>query len=220
MRLPRMQLIIGNRNYSSWSLRAGLAIRHSGLEFEETVIPLRRDASAAAIQRWSAAGKVPVLVVDETTIWDSLAICEYLAERCPALWPESAYARAVARAAAAEMHAGFVGLRSELPMNLRARGATPTLSDEATSDIARVEALWVDLRNRFGAAGGYLFGRFSIADAMYAPVVSRLLTYSVPVGGVARAYCETLCSDPAMKAWAALAQAEAESIADIDALIR
>ncbi|MEM7408512.1 MAG: glutathione S-transferase family protein [Pseudomonadota bacterium] len=214
-----MQLIIGNRNYSSWSLRAGLVLRHSGFDFEETVIPLRTDASSAAIQRWSAAGKVPVLVVQDLTIWDSLAICEFLAERNPSLWPDDEHARAVARACAAEMHSGFSGLRGELPMNMRARGAAPQLSAETKADIARIESLWAECRARFGGSGDFLFGQFSIADAMFAPVVSRFTTYNIALGEVASAYCAAVRSDAAMRAWASLAEAEVEAIADIDALV-
>jgi glutathione S-transferase len=169
-----LTLVIGNKNYSSWSLRAWLALEHSGVSYREIVIPLGQPDTLARLLEQSPSGRVPVLVHDGVTIWDSLAIGEHLAEALPAakLWPEDRAARAVARSVSAEMHSGFAGLRSCMPMNVRAKmpglGRTPA----SLRDIERVRAIWTDCRHRFGQGGPFLFGRFSIADAAYAPVVS------------------------------------------------
>jgi glutathione S-transferase len=169
-------LVIGNKNYSSWSLRPWLAMKMAGASFQEIVIPLRQQTTAADIARHSPAGKVPVLHDGEITVWESIAILEYLSEAMPEarLWPKDQEARAVARAVSAEMHAGFVALRTHMPMNIRAskpgRGRTP----EVEMDIRRIVTLWEDCRARFGEGGPFLFGGFSNADAMYAPVVTTL----------------------------------------------
>jgi glutathione S-transferase len=209
-RMARFTLVIGNKNYSSWSLRAWLALRQTGAAFDEVVIPLDRADTAQAIQQWSPAGKVPVLIDGDLTVWDSLAIGEYLAEQYPeaGLWPSDAAARAVARSAAAEMHSGFAALRRDMPMDVRRRTAR-TPSRDVAADIARICALWHECRARFGGGhGDFLFGDFTLADAVYAPVASRLVTYGVELPDTARAYVDAIMAAPAMRAWADAAAAE------------
>lgn len=210
-----MKLIIGNKNYSSWSLRPWLAMKVAGIAFDEERVALYGPASKQKILAFSPAGKVPCLVVDEKrggplAIWDSLAICEYLAEKHPSLWPQDPAARAVARSVSAEMHSGFQNLRNHMSMNIRrhlpGKGRTP----EVLAEIARIVAMWTDCRARFGQGGPYLFGRFSIADAMYAPVVIRFHVYDVDLPGVCRAYADAILALPAMQEWIAAAQAETE----------
>lgn len=207
-------LIIANKAYSSWSLRPWLAMTVNGIAFRETVIPLDRDDTAAAIRRYSAAGKVPVLVHGDITVWDSLAIIEYLAEAFydKRWWPTEPDARAVARAVAAEMHSGFMPLRQAMPMNLRKTIPGLARSAEVEDNIARVCQIWRETRARFGATaaqpGPFLFGAFSAADAMYAPVVTRFKTYGVQLDPVCRAYADAILALPAMQAWYAAAAAE------------
>jgi len=210
-----MKLLIGNKNYSSWSLRPWLAMTQAGIHFEEAVIPLDQPGTASEISRFSGAGRVPVLVDGSLTVWDSLAICEYLAERFPekALWPRDAAARAVARSAAAEMHSGFQALRNHCPMKFRVVLQPAPLPAEVQADVRRITALWEECRARFGAGGPFLFGAFSIADAYYAPVVSRFRTYAIPVSGAAAAWVETMWSLPAMQRWLEGARAETWSMA-------
>ena len=197
-------IYLGNKNYSSWSLRPWLALKQTGAEFEEVVIPLSEGATRGTILRHSPSGKVPALKHKDLTIWDSLAICEYLAEIFPEakLWPADAAARATARAVSAEMHSGFAALRNHLPMNVRSsfpnRGVTP----EVQADINRVTAIWRDCRKRFGAGGAFLFGAFSNADAMYAPVVSRFRTYRIELDEVTQAYADAVWTLPALQEWA------------------
>jgi len=197
------KLIIGSRNYSSWSLRGWLAMRQSGAAFEEVVIPFHTDERTQLIEAQSPSGLVPVLEDGDLIVNDSLAIAEYLAERHPdaGLWPADASARAVARAAAAEMHSGFGALRSALPMNFRLVREGPDRSAEVDADIRRITEIWGNCRSRYGAGGDFLFGAFCIADAMYAPVVSRLRTYSVPVDAAAAAYMEAVWAHPWMQEW-------------------
>lgn len=214
-----MKLLIGNKNYSSWSLRPWLAMTHAGIPFEEQVIPLDQAGTASEIGKVSAAGRVPVLVDGSLTVWDSLAICEYLAERFPekALWPRDAAARAVARSAAAEMHSGFQALRTHCPMKFRVSLPAAPLPPEVQADVRRITALWEECRGRFGAGGPFLFGVFSIADAYYAPVVSRFRTYAIPVSGAAAAWAEAMWNLPAMQRWLEGARAETWSMARYDA---
>jgi glutathione S-transferase len=203
-------IYIGNKNYSSWSLRGWLALKHTGVPFDEEVIPLDEANTRANILRQSPSGRVPALRHGEDVIWDSLAIGEYLAELFPAarLWPEGAQARAAARAVSAEMHSGFAALRSHLPMNMRSsfpnRGVTP----EAQADINRITALWRDCRKRFGQGGEFLFGHFTLADAMYAPVVSRFRTYKIGLEDETQRYADAVWSLPAMVEWATAARHE------------
>jgi glutathione S-transferase len=206
-------LYCGNRNYSSWSVRAMLLVRQSGLPCEEVVIPLGMPETRAKILQVSPSGRVPVLHFDGAVIWDSLAIAELLHEQRPesGIWPADPRARALARSVSAEMHAGFVALRSTLPMDIRARHRVPTTA-EVRAEIARIEALWADCRERFGAGGDYLFGAWCAADAMYAPVVTRFRTYRVELRETSRRYADAVLRWPAMQAIEADAVAEPWSI--------
>jgi len=210
-----LQLIIGNKAYSSWSLRPWLLMRHADIEFTEVRLPLYTTSWNEAIGKYSPTGKVPVLVDGSVTIWESLAICEYLAEKYPdrGLWPTASETRAVARAISAEMHSGFAGLRTEMPMNMRRRIPGKIRASAVADEIGRVVSIWNDVRSRFGDGGPYLFGNFSIADVMYAPIVSRFATYAVELDGTAARYSETILKLPALRAWYAEAQLETEVIA-------
>jgi len=215
-----LTLVIGNKNYSSWSLRAWLALRMAGLPFEEVRIPLDTPTSREEILRHSPAGKVPILKHGALTVWESLAIGEYLAEIAPAarLWPEDRAVRAHARSVSAEMHAGFAALRSALPMNVRVRGARIPLTKEVQIDLARIAAIWEKCRSRFGAGGNMLYGHFTIADAMFAPVVTRFITYGVTLEGRANDYLNAVCALPAMQEWVKAGEKETERIAETDAV--
>ncbi len=206
----RPMLVIGNKNYSSWSLRPWLAARHAGIEFDEIRIPLYTPDAAAQIQQYSPSGKVPVWREGEFAVWDSLAICEYLAERVPSLWPADLTARAVARSISAEMHSGFTALRTNMTMNARARGRRVAVTPEIAAEIDRIAAIWTDCRHRFGAGGPWLFGAFSIADAMFGPVVLRFVPYGVSRPGVVDDYVATWMADPHLQAWIATAEQESE----------
>lgn len=210
--MPDGRLFIGNRRYSSWSLRGWLAVRLAGLEVEEVVLPLAGGNTPAVLALPSR--QVPYLEHRGNQVWESLAIAEYCAEHRPGLWPGDAAARSFARVVGAEIHAGFRALRMALPMNLGREGRpTPTpLTPEVEADIARVEHLWSEARARFGAGGPYLFGAaFTLADAMYAPVVTRFLSYAVPVGPEARAYCEAVRAHPLVAEWREAAAREPEA---------
>ncbi len=210
-RSPELELVIGTMNLSSWSLRPWLALRATCYPFLERKIRLDRPDSAALLRAASPTGKVPVLIDGDLLIWESLAICEALAEWFPdaKLWPDDPGARAFARSVAYEMHGGFPDLRREMPMNLRAR-IERAPSPAARADIDRITALWHGCRARFGADGPYLFGRFSVADCMYAPVVTRLRTYGVATDAVCSAYCEAMFAHPDMRAWYAGAALETD----------
>lgn len=206
-----LTLYIGNKNYSSWSLRPWLAMKAANIPFEEVLIPIY--AGAADKQRIldvSPAGKVPVLTDGDVTVWDSLAIIEYLAETFPQaqLWPQDLVARAHARAISAEMHGGFGGLRRECGMNIHRPVGPKTLSEEAKENIARVQDIWTDCRQRYGGAGPFLFGTFSAADAMYAPVVHRFRTYAIAVSLPVKEYMKAMLAYPAFAEWTAQALAE------------
>jgi glutathione S-transferase len=196
-------LIIGNRNYSSWSLRGWLAASQSGIDFETALVRLSEPGSHAALLGHSPAGRVPVLRHGERVVWDSLAIIEYLAELRPdaGMWPADADARATARSIAAEMHAGFAALRTNMPMNLRralpGKGRGPGVAE----DIARIGAIWRETRDRFGQDGPFLFGRYSAADAMYTPVAARFRTYGVTLDPTLQAYADAVLAWPAFLAW-------------------
>jgi glutathione S-transferase len=203
------KLYVGNRNYSSWSIRGSLVVRQSGLDCAEVVIPLDTPDTAASIGAVSPSGRVPVLHVDGLVIWDSLAIAEYLHERFPrvGIWPQDAAARAHARSVSAEMHSSFQALRSDMPMDMRnriAKAATPDVQD----DILRIEAIWSTCRAAHGRGGEYLFGAWSAADAMYAPVVSRFRTYGIPLSPAAQRYADAVWRWPALQDLAAEAAAE------------
>jgi len=206
-----LTIYLGNKNYSSWSLRAWLALKATGELFEEVVIPLYQPGSREILLKYSPSGKVPALHDRGIVVWDSLAICGYLTEKFPAagLWPDDPTAKAVARSISAEMHSGFGALRSEFPMNVRSSFPGRDISAAAQADINRIMAIWRQCRGRFGEGNGdFLFGRFTIADAMYAPVVSRFRTYRVDLEREADAYCETVTAMPAMQEWAAAAKNE------------
>jgi glutathione S-transferase len=206
-----LTLVIGNKNYSSWSMRPWLALKANDIAFEEVLIPLYTgDADKQRILGFARSGKVPVLIDGDVTVWDSLAIIEYLAERFPEtrLWPEDRASRAHARSISAEMHSGFAALRNECGMNLhRSVGAIP-LSEQARADIARVQQIWSECRDRHGGRGPYLFGAFSGADAMYAPVVHRFRTYAIEVTASVRDYMDAMRSLPAFEQWTSAGLAE------------
>ncbi len=203
-----LTLVIGDKNFSSWSLRPWLALRMADIPFTERSVRLRRPQTKNDILRYSPSGKVPCLTDGELVIWDSLAICEYLAERHPALWPANPSTRAEARSISAEMHSGFTALRQRTSMEVCARNLKAEESPELEADIARIIALWEFCRTRFAAAGPFLFGAFSIADAMYAPVVWRFNTYDVNLPPASRAWCDTMLALPPMQDWRAGAEAE------------
>jgi glutathione S-transferase len=207
--MAEFTIYIGNKNYSSWSLRAWLMVKLAGIPFEEVLIPLYEPQSRSEILRHSPSGKVPSLVHGDVTVWESLAIGEYLAELFPAarLWPEAQEARAAARSVSHEMHAGFLPLRRHFPMNMRS-SFDRALIPEIQGDIDRIAALWRDCRKRFGAGGDFLFGHCTIADAMYAPVVSRFHTFKVPLDEEAEAYAAAVKAWPAYQEWLAAARNE------------
>lgn len=217
--MSELGIILGNKNYSSWSMRPWLALRHADASFGEEVLALYEPASMERLRGLSPTVRVPVLRHGDVRVWESLAICEYVAELFPAagLWPDERGARAVARAVSAEMHAGFQALRREHPLNVRARRQGVTRSPEVAGDVARIQALWGECRRTYGAGGAFLFGRFTIADAMFAPVVSRFITYGVAVDETSRAYMDAVWAHPAMRAWVQAAEAEPWSIARFDA---
>jgi glutathione S-transferase len=214
MQMADYTLIIGNKNYSSWSLRPWLLMRHAGLRFREVRIPLYTDESKTQIRTYSPSGKVPCLIDGALSIWDSLAICEYVAERHPdlALWPEEVQKRAVARSMSAEMHSGFQHLRSNMSMNCRGHFPGVGRTVEVAGEIERIQRSWAEAREKHGAGGPFLFGRFGIVDAMYAPVVLRFRTYAVQLQAACRAYADAIVGLPAMQQWLAEAQAETEVI--------
>jgi glutathione S-transferase len=200
-----LHLTIGNKNYSSWSFRPWIAMKVAGIAFDETVIPLDQPGSKEEFLARSPAGKVPILQDGAVAVWESLAILEYLAERHPALWPADAAARAHARAIASEMHAGFLPLRRQCPMNMGRPVKRLGLSDETVANVRRIDAMWSDCRARFGSGGPFLFGAFGAADAMYAPVVSRFHTYAVDVSSGGRSYMQAVMALPAWHEWYAAA---------------
>lgn len=208
-------LVIGNKNTSSWSLRPWIAMRVGGIPFVEALVNLRAGDAKQQILAHTPSGKVPALKADSEVIWDSLAILEFLAETHPEakLWPAERIARARARAVAAEMHSGFQALRQECPMDFVARTPRETLSEPCAADVRRIVAIWSDCRERFGTGGPFLFGQFTAADAMYAPVVSRFATYLPDLAkygdaGRAREYVAAMLDVPAMQDWGAAAKAE------------
>jgi glutathione S-transferase len=200
-----LTLLIGNKNYSSWSLRPWLAMRATGIAFEEVLVPLGADDFKERVSRFSPTGKVPALIDGGQHIWESIAILEHLAEKFPhaGLWPSDAPARTHGRAIAAEMHAGFNALRSHCPMNMRRPARKRELPMEVQANVMRIDALWTECRARYGHEGPFLFGRFCAADAMYAPVVSRFMTYGIEVGAASRAYMAAITALPAYVEWKA-----------------
>ncbi len=218
--MSRPVLVIGNKNYSSWSLRPWLLLRHFGVDFDEIRLPLDTPEFHARIKQYSPTARVPALNDGGLSLWDSLAICEYANERWldGRGWPRDMAARALARVAAAEMHSGFTALRSQLPMNSRRQPDGYRWDEAARRDIERMQALWGELRERFGQGGDFLCGDFGIVDAMFAPVVVRFDGYGVPVAGAAGEYQRTMLALPALREWREAAAAEAESVAATDAL--
>lgn len=210
-----LTLIIGNKNYSSWSLRPWLLLKQAGIPFREQYIPIRSETWHTQIRDLSPSGKVPALIHADVRVWDSLAICEYLAERFPEkqLWPTAVAARAEARSVSAEMHSGFQALRQNMFMNIRRRMPTRGRTPEALADIERIVAIWNGCRARHASGGPFLFGTFSIADAMYAPVALRFATYAVQTEGAAGDYAQTLLALPALQEWVAAAHAEKDQLA-------
>ncbi len=208
-----MKLIIGNKNYSSWSLRGWLACKQSGLPFEEILVPLYGDEWDAQKRQSDLApssGKVPILWDGEAVVWDSLAIVEHLADKVgrDRFWPKEEDARAMARSMAAEMHSGYLALRKQCPMNVRRRVEDAKIDEEARGDIVRILTLWAEARARFGKGGPFLFGSFSAVDIFYAPVVSRFITYGVAVPGFAVTYMQAVWEHEWLQNWIEAAEAE------------
>jgi len=210
----RYTLVIGTKDWSSWSLRPYMALRHIGVPFEEDLIRLRRDSTTEEVQKRSPSGRVPLLKIEENgkawSVWDSLAICETLAERHPDanLWPDDPRVRAEARAVSAEMHSGFPDVRDQLPMDFARKLPTPDLRDNTKAQIARIQKIWTDALDAHG--GPFLFGGFSIADCMYAPICSRFRTYGIETPKAAQAYVERMFALPAMVDWSNAAKREVE----------
>jgi glutathione S-transferase len=214
-------LVIGNKNYSSWSLRPWLLLRHRGVAFDELKLPLDTPEFERDIGQWSPSRAVPALRHGDITVWDSLAICEYANETFldDTGWPRDAAARAFARSISAEMHSGFQPLRTRMPLNVRRRLQGFEIEPAVRRNIERIFAIWRECRSRFGARGPFLFGEFSIADAMYAPVALRFITYGVDVDAVARAWTDTLLALPSLQEWIREAQDESGLYAATDAIV-
>jgi len=212
-----MVLVIGNKNYSSWSMRPWVLLRQAGIAFEEVQLKFGDNhgrLTVPGIEKYSAAGKVPVLVIDGEPVWDSLAIAETVAERFAdrQLWPADPKARAFARSICAEMHSGFQALRGKMPMNIRGHHPGKGLTAETQRDIDRIAAIWTQCRERFGSTGPLLFGRFTIPDAYYAPVVMRFRTYGVKLPAAAQAYCDAVHGLAAVREWIESAQRETDFV--------
>jgi glutathione S-transferase len=223
--MPVPVLHIGNKNYSSWSLRAWLALKWGGIPFEEKLVALGGEGYGRGeikeVRAVSPTGRVPSLHLADTVIYESLAICEWAAEQTPSLWPADPMVRAEARSASCEMHAGFVALRMAMSCNIRRRLARePEWNEDTRADLARLYETWGGLRARYGGEGQFLFGQRSIADAMFAPVCTRLRTYAVSAPQVAQAYCAAIFADPAFQDWERAAEAESMTIEQTEALYR
>lgn len=202
-------LVIGTKNYSSWSLRPWILLRKLGIPFREVVLDFDDPAFHEEVARHSPSRRVPVLIDGDVRVWESIAICEYASEKAAGRgWPEDAAARAHARAISAEMHAGFAALRRQCPMNARARGRRVPSTPELEADLRRIDALWTECRRRHAAAGPWLFGRYSVADAMFAPVALRCLTYGLPLGEEARGYLDAALADGDLREWIRAAEAD------------
>jgi glutathione S-transferase len=206
-------LVIGNKNYSSWSLRAWLFMKHAGVEFQEILVTLDTADTREQLDRYGPSGRVPVLRQGKLCVWDSLAICEYITEVSGKGWPKAREARAVARSVSAEMHSGFTTLRSLWPMNARARNRRTAVTAALEADIERIDEIWNDCRVRFGGDGPWLFGEYSVADAMYAPVVLRFNTYGAHISQTARWYMASVLEDAALQEWLQAAKQESWTIA-------
>lgn len=214
--MTELTLVIGNKNYSSWSLRPWLVMKQAGLKFSEVKIPMDSPARHAEIRRYSPSGKVPVLIDGDLKMWESLAICEYVAERfAKHLWPADITAKAVARSICAEMHAGFQNLRENMPMDCRNRYPGEGMTPATEAEIDRIITIWRECRQKFGRGGNMLFGNFTVADAMFAPVVLRFVTYDVKLHSEAKAYADAILALPALQEWVAEACRETESILNL-----
>lgn len=210
-----LTLVIGDRNYSSWSLRAWILMRHLEVPFEVVQVRLDTPEFKDEIARHGPTGRVPVLKHNDLVVWDSLAICEYIAELTGKGWPKDSRARAVARSVCSEMHSGFANLRLEWPMNARARNRHTLMTPGLEADVDRIDEIWMDCRRRFGSSGGpWLFGEYTVADAMYAPVVLRFNTYRAQLSDTALWYVATALADPALQEWVRAAQEETWTNAD------
>jgi len=208
-----LTLVIGNKNYSTWSLRAWLFMKHAGVEFQEILVPLDNPETREQLERYGPSGRVPVLRQGTLCVWDSLAICEYIAELSGRGWPQAREARAVARSVSAEMHSGFPTLRSLWPMNARARNRRTAVTAALAADVERIDEIWNDCRSRFGSGGPWLFGDYSVADAMYAPAVLRFNTYGAHISQTARWYMASVREDAAVQEWLQAAKQEPWTIA-------
>ncbi len=211
-------LILGSKNYSSWSLRPWLFLRKVGFEFTERVIAFDAPDYQQQIAHVSPSGRVPLLLLGDDKIWDSLAICEFAADATGRGLPHDKIARGVARSVAAEMHSGFQALRDQCPMNIRARGRRIPQNADLDRDVRRIDALWSECRLQYGADGGWLFGDFSIADAMFAPVLFRFQTYGADLSPESRAYCDYALADPEVRGWQQAALQETHVLPRVDAL--
>lgn len=216
--MTELTLVIGNKNYSSWSLRPWLAMKHNGLQFNEIRIPLYTPESKPKIHQYSPSRRVPVLLHGSQKVWESLAILEYLAEEFPDLhwYPEDKTAKTIARSISAEMHGGFEKLRNNMPMNCRARYPGKGMALGVQKDIDRITEIWQECRQKFGAGGDMLFGKFTIADAMYAPVVMRFVTYGVELNKVCGDYMEAVLALPAMQEWVKAGEGEEEILSNYE----
>lgn len=214
-----LTLVIGNQNYSSWSLRAWIMLKQAGIPFKEIKVQLHQGASK--IDQYSPSGKVPVLLDGNIKVWESLAIGDYLAEKFPEknLWPKDVKARAVARSISSEMHAGFQALRSAMPMNCRVKMKSRALPSNVANELERIQSIWTECRKNYGKSGPFLFGHFTVADAMYAPITVRFNSYSVHLTEIPTEYLNTISSLPAMHEWMQAALAEKEKIPELDNLI-
>ncbi|MGL5806883.1 MAG: glutathione S-transferase family protein [Xenococcaceae cyanobacterium] len=216
--MTELTLIIGNKNYSSWSLRPWIAMKQFGLDFDEIRIFLYNPEASTQIKKYSPAGKVPILIHNNVTIWDSLSILEYLAEEFSELnwWPKDKIARATARSISAEMHSGFLPLRHNMPMNCRAKFPGIDIKPEVKKDIDRITNIWQECREKYRSQGDLLFGKFSIADAMYAPVVLRFVSYGVPLNSICQQYLDSILELPALQEWIAAGKSETETIPEFE----
>jgi glutathione S-transferase len=201
-------LVIGNCNYSSWSMRPYMALKMSGIQFDQKLVRLSTPDFAKTVRKYTKAARVPVLIVKGQAIWDSLAILEYAAELKPSLWPSNKMARALARSVSAEMHSGFQSLRNECPVNIRRVPKAIKLSDAALGNIKRIDEIWSECRKQFGKGGPFLFGKFSNADAMFAPVASRFATFEIKLSKASEAYAKALLATEAYQSWKAMAMKE------------
>lgn len=212
--MPKLELVIANKNYSSWSMRPWVLLREAGIAFGEIRLKFGEDGRIPGAERYSPTGQVPVLLLDGEPVWDSLAIFETVAELFPEkqLWPRDSGARRRARSVCAEMHAGFRALRGAMPMNIRASHPGKGMSPAVQRDIDRIAGLWQDCRSRFGAGGAMLFGAFGVADAMFAPVVTRFATYAVALPAAARSYADSVLGLSSVREWSDAARRETEFV--------